>query len=202
MRLSTITGFLAFALPALAQDYNQSAPFNLVLISKNETYNNAALGACHTGAAIESLCLGGKLLAANASFTTFQFNTTANQVVENPNAGVTGQITYLLRGGNFNESEPFTLVYDATSNVAIPVFEPAYSGTYVAFDKRGLLNIQGYVNDTVYPPNTSKFTPYYRWYACHTYFTGYQYITLAWVVGPNKPENPTCVKVDVKRLFI
>ena len=202
MRFSIIAGLLACIIPALAQDYNQSAPFNLVLLSKNETYNNVALGACHTGAAIESLCLGGKLLAANASFPTFQFNTTSNEVVGNPFAGITGQITYLLRGGNFNLSEPLTLQYSTSSNVALPIFEPADYGTYMAFDKAGKLNIQDYVDDTVYPPNTSKTTAYYRWYACHTYYTGYQYTTLAWVLGPNRPENPTCVKVDVKRLFV
>ena len=202
MHFSTFAGFLALAIPALAQTYNQSAPFNLVLLSKNGTYNNVALGACHTGAAIESLCVSGKLLAANASFPTFQFNSTASQVIGDPFAGVTGQLTYLLRGSNFNESEPMVLSYSPSSNVALPIFEPAYYGTYVAFDKTGKMNIQDYVDDTVYPPNTSKVTAYYRWYACRTYYSGYQYTTLAWVVGPNKPENPTCVKVDVKRLFV
>lgn len=72
----------------------------------------------------------------------------------------------------------------------------------MAFDVDNFLNIQGYVDDTVSPPKTDETTAYYRWYSCQTYYTGYQYTTLAWVVGEAAPQNPTCVKVDVKRVFV
>ena len=74
------------------------------------------------------------------------------------------------------------------------------SGTLVQFDKSGKLFISGYVDDTVNPINTHKVKNYYRWYMCNTYY-GYLYNTLAWTLGDGKPQNPSCQKVDVVRVF-
>jgi hypothetical protein len=41
----------------------------------------------------------------------------------------------------------------------------------------------------------------YRWYVCTTLVTSYTYSTLAWVLGSHSPQNPSCVKVDVVRVF-
>lgn len=51
-------GLLALTSGATAQYLNQTAPFALVVISSNTTYNGSTLAACHEGAAIESLCIG------------------------------------------------------------------------------------------------------------------------------------------------
>lgn len=62
--LTALAGF------ALAQD-TQSEPFKLVLCSDDKSLNGYPLTSCHTGAAIESLCLYDK------TGSEFRFNTTA-----------------------------------------------------------------------------------------------------------------------------
>lgn len=54
---------------ATAQEV-QSDPFNLSIVSTNKTLDGKQFAACHTGAAIESLCLTGD------SGSTFFLNTT------------------------------------------------------------------------------------------------------------------------------
>jgi hypothetical protein len=199
---------MKFALPAIAlacsglaaaQFDNQTAPFNLVLVSKNKTIDGQYLYSCHEGAAIEGLCLAGKKPTVS---NQFNFNYSSQSVTPNPTLGTPGYVTWVLHGGNFNESEALGLYNDPTSNVALPLFEPGYSATVMAFDDKNLLNIQGYVDDTVSPPKAGDWVAYYRWYACTTYYSGYTYQTLAWALGAGKPQNPTCVKVDVKRVFV
>lgn len=69
MKFATIVGSLLFSGIATAQDI-QSKPFNLVIQSKDKTLDGQRFGACHTGAAIESLCLSGR------DGSDFYFNTT------------------------------------------------------------------------------------------------------------------------------
>lgn len=94
------------------------------------------------------------------------------------------------------------LSYNPTSNVAVPLFEPSISGTFVGFDTDEKLFIAQYLDDTqlatavVYD---SK--PIYRWAICKTY-SGYYYTTLAWIMGPHSAENPSCQKVNVVRQFV
>ncbi|KAK5113589.1 hypothetical protein LTR85_010818 [Meristemomyces frigidus] len=196
-----LASLLALASTALAQYTNQSAPFYLVLLSKDGKYNGTALEACHEGAGIEGLCTGG-LLNTTAGYSTFQFNTSSNEFVQNATLGATGYLTYELRGGNFNESESMGLFYNPASNVALPLFEPSdENATPVAFDSEGRMNIQSYLDDTVTPPTDVKVTAYYRWYVCESNYEGYTYETLNWVMGKHKPENPSCCQVNVVRQF-
>ena len=100
-------------------------------------------------------------------------------------------------------SEPMSFTYDASTNVALPLFGPEYANQYVAFDVDGLMNVQTYYNDLVNPPtDEDAVRVLYRWYACTTDYVGYTYPTLNWVLGKYPPENPTCVKVQVKREFL
>jgi len=201
MKSSTlIGGLLALAASATAQYTNQSAPFYLVLLSSNTTINGTALTACHEGAAIEGLCVG---TALTSTSVTYNFNTSISDVTYDPSIGEAGYVTYSLVGGNFVESETMILYYTPTTNVALPLFEPVEAdedGIAVAFDEEGKMNIQGYENDTTFPV-TEGTTAYYRWWVCETYYEGYTYQTLAWVMGVSEPENPTCVKVDVLQVF-
>ncbi|KAL3418556.1 hypothetical protein PVAG01_10272 [Phlyctema vagabunda] len=207
MKTSMIASFLALAAstPVLAQYTNQSAPFQLILVSENKTIDGTALSACHAGAAIEALCVGSKAgygVPVPSSSTTFTFNTsTSTGSTVNETIGETGYVTWELRGGNFNLSSPLGLTYNPSSNVALPLLEPGYGNTLMAFDSEGLLNIQSYIDDRLPPPYTGEQTAYYRWFVCKTYYTGYQYTTLAWTLGDGEPQNPTCSKVDVKRVF-
>lgn len=198
---------LAFALAAStsAQYLNQSKPFHLVLVSKNNTINGDTLSACHTGAAIESLCLSNSNSTSKPSPiapAVFTFNTSDSVFVPNVTLGVPGIVTYQLPA-NPPIPESLGLSFDPTTNVALPLLWPGDTlATTMAFDSKNLLNIQGYVDDTVSPIVAGNYTAYYSWYSCNTYYAGYQYVTLAWVVGETKPQNPSCVKVDVKRKFI
>lgn len=196
MRASIITGLFAFAASQVTAQYlNQSAPFYLVLSSRNQTYDGSTLSACHEGAAIEGLCLGGKLSSTSVTYT---FNTSSDATPD-PILGPAGTVNYELRGGNFNLSSPLEITSPVTSNVAVPLFTPGLGSTSVGFDSENRLFVFSYIDDTVSPPEY-KVQGFYRWYVCLTN-AGYTYTTLAWVVGPHSPENPSCVKVEVKRVF-
>lgn len=104
-------------------------------------------------------------------------------------------------------SQAMRLEYSPWSNVVRPGITFAQyegSGEAVAFDKDCLLNIIQYQDDTLEPASEYLNPPkrLYRWYICQTQYSGYRYTTLAWVLGPGLPQNPTCQKVDIKRMFV
>jgi len=197
---SIIASILALGTTQItAQFLNASAPFNLIVLSDNSTINGSALTACHEGAAIEGLCLGGILSKpTDISYETYTFNISSSPVDVEPSIGFSGYLVWELQGVNFNLSSPLTLSFNPTSNIALPLFEPTAYGTSLAFDVNDLLNIQG---SDGYLPTSGTTVAYYRWYICET-DGGYLYTTLAWAVGAGKPENPTCSKVHVKRVFV
>ena len=94
-----------------------------------------------------------------------------------------------------------TLSYNDASNVALPLFEPGYPNTQIAFDSLNRMNIQNYVDDTVSPPAEST-VALYRWYICQTQYSGYLYYTLSWVMGEFPPQNQTCCKATIVRQFV
>ncbi|KAH7135839.1 hypothetical protein B0J11DRAFT_172058 [Dendryphion nanum] len=206
MKISLPTLALAFSTLATAQFNNQSAPFHLYLVSEDKTIDGDTLSTCHEGAAISSLCLSNSTTVSKTAplpASTFTFNSSDQVVTPNATLGAPGWLTWLLVGGNFEVSEALRFSYDPASNVAHPQLFPGGDGaTQLAFDTKDSLNIQGYVDDTQNPPVSGETRAYYRWYACITYYVGYQYQTVNWVLGADKPQNPSCVKVDVKRKFI
>ncbi|KAI1860479.1 hypothetical protein JX265_009878 [Neoarthrinium moseri] len=181
----------------------QSAPFNLVISSSiNETLNGRKLGGCHSGAAVESLCLYDG--AAQESFYTFYFNTTSDAT--DPDTLQTGLLTWNLPLGDGTFNEPMSFRYNPASNLAFPFIWPSYDDAQpVAFTTEDLLAVPAYVNDAIEPP-----TPYRggvtfwnnRWVVCQTYWQGYSYTALQWVLGNQAPQNPSCDAVTVKRVFI
>ncbi|KAF2261585.1 hypothetical protein CC78DRAFT_346004 [Lojkania enalia] len=206
MKLALSTLVFAFAASTIAQYDQESNPFNLAIVSKDQTIDGDTLSACHEGAAIESLCLSNSNSTSKPDpipATVFHFNTSDTVVTPNASLGAPGYLTYLLRGGNFNVSEAMGLDINPTSNVALPLFWPSTDrAAVVSFDSNDFLNIQNYVVDTVNPPVSGEYRAYYRWYSCTTYYAGYTYVTLSWVLGEGKPQNPSCVKVNVKRVFV
>jgi hypothetical protein len=202
MHSSTIINLLAFAVSQVSAQYyaNQSAPFALVVKSHNSTLNGSALYPCHEGAAIEGLCLGGKF-GDGSSLSSYTYNLNySSQAQPDPVIGITGLLTWELHGANFNLSSPMQFSYNPGSNVAVPLFEPSESGTFVGFDTDNKMFINQGLDDTVVPPAyVSK--PIYRWAICKTN-VGYYYTTLAWIMGPGHAENPTCQKVDIVRVFV
>jgi len=200
------TSFLAaaaalFSAGAVSAQYtNQSLPFSLVLLSDNSTYNGTVLTACHEGAAIEGLCVGSAYDPPEPYYAQYAFNVSSYPYTGNKTIGETGYLTWELQASNINVSEPLNFQYNTLSNVAVPLFYPSDQNSIpVAFDENDLLNIQGYLDDTTVPA-TENTVALYRWYVCTTN-AGYTYTTLAWALGKYPPENPTCVKVDVKRVF-
>ncbi|KAF2116093.1 hypothetical protein BDV96DRAFT_645439 [Lophiotrema nucula] len=208
MKLALPTLALALAASTSAQDYNQSAPFNLVIVSENKTVDGDYLASCHSGAGIESLCLTNQPSTSKPDPTpasVYQFNTTDTGATPNATIGQSGYLTWELHGADFNVSSALAFYFSYSSNVVLPLFYPGidYSTVVpVAFDSNNLMNIQDYVIDTVNPPTYGDEKAYYRWYACTTYYLGYTYVNLAWTLGEAAPQNPTCVKVDVKRVFV
>jgi hypothetical protein len=190
-----------------AQFYNiTSAPFHLTLSSKNNTIDGQSLAACHTGAAIESLCLtsGGTPSSPHPlTPVAFHFNTSSESFTPNASLGTPGILTYNLPSKpEIPSAVQFN--YDPTTNAALPLLEPGEEGAQqLAFDEHDQLNVQGSINYSSSPPKQlDGVKAYYRWYACETLFLGYQYRTLVWGLGRAKPENPTCVKVGVKRVWV
>jgi len=178
---------------ATAQYLGQTSPFKLVLTSQNRTLNGSSLVACHEGAAIESLCIYGK------ASSVFFLNYTRNWSPD-PALGLYGSLTWNLPSGDQNFSSAMELHINPTSNVALPLFSPGTSHTPIAISENGKLTIPSSVDDTVSPPKYQTVAPS-RWWACTTRY-GYLYQTLNWVLGPGRPQNPSCQKVEVVRVYL
>ncbi|KAF9701681.1 hypothetical protein EKO04_000296 [Ascochyta lentis] len=206
MKLITLA-FAALSAVTAAQGYYdvQSTGFRLIIKSSNSTLNGTALGACHQGAAIEGLCPTGETVQdPPSSYTTFYHNvSSAND--QKPNAAdVDGILSWILRaGGNLTVPSAMSMNPTPNSNVVNPTFYPGVSeSTVIAFDTDGCTYISTWLDDTVSPP--SYYDPPRKvknWYVCLTRWS-YLYQTLSWKVGvTGQPQNPSCQKVDVVRVF-
>ena len=193
MQYTIVAAAALFSAAALAQEV-VSAPFNLTVTSSDGKYSGDLLSSCHEGAAIESLCLG-------YGGSTFHQNTTSGEITSNGN-GPEGPLTWLLPSQPDAFTESMQLYVDPSTNVALPLFEPTESYTGVAFDSNDLLNLPSALDDTVTPPTDTSSRAVYRWHVCEYNYAGYVYETLNWVYGNGPAQNPTCVPVDVKRVFV
>ena len=201
MKLSTP---IAAALTVLASTANarliNSKPFYLVLESSNAKLDGTALGTCHEGAAIESLCKGVPISQSNPKYTTFKFQQQAP-------ASNYGQITFLedkqTHGKHLTPTktdfaltyaidvEPLGFYNHPGSNVALPLFGLGEVQDF-SFDGQERLYID---------PSDANNKKLYRWYMCRQKFEGYTYDVLSWVYGTDAPDNKSCQKVNVKRVF-
>ncbi|KAJ3495615.1 hypothetical protein NLG97_g3265 [Lecanicillium saksenae] len=183
-----VTSILASAMAVLADD-NQSPPFSLQLTSDNSEFNGKYVGACHSGAAIESACISDQPV-------TMHLNTSS------PNNFDNGIITWVLPS-SIPVYSSLGLVTNPTSNVAQGIFEPGTDyKSYFSFYNDKLVLYSG-VDDTKFPIEAGEAKPVDHWYICESYWIGYRYKTLSWVYGSDdaKPQNPKCVKVSVKRVY-
>jgi hypothetical protein len=212
MRTSFFAGVLAFAASVTAQlnsKYNtESAPFNLILISKDETINGTLLTACHEGAAVKGLCLGPKAsdLVPTVTYSTYNFNYPGTSKVD-PKIGQVGLLTYVIRAANMIVPSLMNispLQKPANSNLAVPLFTPDMTDALqVVFDKNDKLAVPGNIDDKTASAIGAKSPQLYcRWYACTISMSTYVYQQLAWTINDQSPSNPTCVKVDVVRVFV
>ncbi|KAG9242520.1 hypothetical protein BJ878DRAFT_515039 [Calycina marina] len=205
----------------------QSKPFNLVIESENKSLNGGLLGGCHNGAAHEGVCWVEPSFNHTSSYVSFQFNTTrtictvTNETgtfpydcgtpAVNATIGKTGWLTWklVLAAGSIPPyvDQAVSLINPLTSNIAqaeISFISENAPELYVAFDNQQRMNIQSYLDDSLEPGSEYLASPraYYRWVICHTSYSGYMYTALAWVLGPGRPQNPTCECVTVKRVWI
>lgn len=211
MRTAGFAFPLAAATLAVAQScgssdsyYNvTSKPFTLQVASEDGSVKSS-LGACHVGAALESICLSGSISASKPNTSDaalFNFNSSIYAQPPEPTFGTPGILTWILHGANFNVSFPASFSYDPTTDIAVPIIGGG-SPTLLAFDADNKLTVQAYVQNSDQPPSNGAYKQYYRWYACQTYYASYHYTNLAWGLGAAKPENPTCVAVNVTRTFV
>ncbi|EJP68457.1 hypothetical protein CRV24_004301 [Beauveria bassiana] len=199
MKFTTLATSVLLSGLAAADDI-QSKPFKLILDSADGRINGKSISSCHSGAAIEALCIGG---STNDAYQTYYLNTTEGSTSPVEGYGPSGKLVWNIPLQGTTESEAMQFFYEPYTNIAHPLFEPSYVATYVAFgDKDNELAIFSYIDDTVSPPKTGEFKALKQWYACITDYSGYRYQSLNWVVGNGKPQNPSCIKTEVKRVFI
>ncbi|KAH7068715.1 hypothetical protein FB567DRAFT_248968 [Paraphoma chrysanthemicola] len=209
--MKTTLTLTALAAAAAAQDsyYNiTSKPFQLVLTSADGSIDDT-VSACHTGAGLESLCLSNSNSTSKPDptyYDTFNFNTSIyyQPPSNDPDLGVPGILTWFLptaNAGSVPSSVYFS--YDPATDSTVPIIRPGSTEAQtLAFNSQDELIVQSYVDWAANPPTGTQTTGLKRWYACRTYFSGYQYDNLVWGLGNHKPENPTCVAVNVKRVFV
>lgn len=145
----------SFFLQASAQEFNTSDPFILLLSSDDATVSGQTLGACHSGAAIEQLCLAGNDTTPS-TYNTFTFNVSTSASVPEDQEP-TGILVWELHGGNFNVSSGLTFngLMTLDSNVVAPQIQPGGGSVpaSVAFDEDDKLFLySSYVDDSTFVP--------------------------------------------------
>lgn len=211
MRTFTAVLSLAIATVARAQAsepyYNEtSAPFNLVIKSEDGSIDTTS-SACHVGAALESFCLSDSNTTSKPdpiAASVFYFNTSVWSQEPAPGLGKPGILTWFLPISGLSPVPSSAYFdYDPTTDLALPILAPGSERPQIlAFDSNDQLTVQGYVYDSDSPSSAGEWKDYYRWYACKANFASYRYENLAWGLGPNTPENPTCIAVNVTRKFV
>jgi hypothetical protein len=206
MKPSQIFSVLAAAPGALAQNYTTSPGFKLsVTDASNSSLNGYVVSSCHSGAAIESLCIGPPSAASSTdAYGTYYFNYTSYSGDPLPPTGVLfWNLPYQGENGPGTEQEPLSFLYNLGSNVATPLFEPSEANVQVGFDSDNKLFAVGFSDSSftaAKEPNVS-YDALYHWEACYQYIEGYYYQSIAWVLA-GTPSNPTCGAVNVTRTFL
>ncbi|KAH6642660.1 hypothetical protein C7974DRAFT_328184 [Boeremia exigua] len=206
MKLTALLFATLSAFTAVQGYYDISSPdFRLILRSSNSTLNGTALGACHQGAATEGLCPTRETVQnPPSSYTTFYHNVSSDDNATAGAANTKGILNWILQAADgANYSSAMGLSLSDTSNVANPIFFPGMiAHSPIAFEEDGCTYIEAVQDDTVSPPVYFKpIRKVKNWYVCYTRWS-YLYYTLAWKVGlTGQPQNPSCQKVDVIRVF-
>lgn len=166
------------------------------------TDSSHALGACNWTIPRKGLCLTDDTTATPARpYSTFYHNVSSynydNQGILNWPLSLWGRddpASSAMRfhyeaGTNLVEImlEPWTDIYQ------LVWFEEDSASMYIAIDE----DDTGKVRDWVVPPKQVK-----NWYMCNSRYS-IKLRTLAWKIGfVGEPQNPTCSKVDVVRVWV
>jgi hypothetical protein len=168
-------------------------PFQLAVISSNATLNGQILSPCHWHVLVQALC---PQPAIKTTTVRDSFNST-----KKPSGGF--NLNWDLNQGQSNTQMVlnFTIGTSMYSNVADAMLVNAGYPTDVFFDEKDKMYLQGRADDRRVPIEEYAVENYYRWYVCNTVYNSYRYQTLAWSQGEPAPQNPTCQKIDVKRVY-
>ncbi|KAF2435457.1 hypothetical protein EJ08DRAFT_645754 [Tothia fuscella] len=190
--------------------------FRLVLQSENSTLNGRVLHACHWNVDANALCP--TFIEYPDQRIKYIFtSTTINDTDSYDNGGEYMKLRMVFPpiGSNplFTMDFRFHIQTNLYSNIALAWFDEDYAEKdekledrkvwdAVFFDEKGLMFKKGVADDRDVPIQENVQKNYYRWYVCNTVYNSYYYQTLVWGQGEPAPQNPTCVKVDVRREFL
>ncbi|KAI6710696.1 hypothetical protein JHW43_006754 [Diplocarpon mali] len=195
--------------------------FRLVVASSNSSLDGRSLRCCREWLLIHSLCLGemppwagarrGQIdeddgVDAIAHQFALNYTTKENTYLSRFPGGLgdVGILTWKLPPSVVAASSGLKIKGTVTGNVIVPLFtlDETQDPELVGFDREERLHLWRNDDDGVYPPVRITAVPkaVYSWYLCTT-DVGRLLHTLSWVVG-DKPENPSCQKIDVKREFV
>ncbi|KAL6705385.1 hypothetical protein ACN47E_007034 [Coniothyrium glycines] len=194
----------------------QSDGFRLVLSSSNSTLDGQVLGACHQGAAVESLCTFFSETVEDPvrNYNTFWHNVSsaydqpANAV---DTAGVLGWLLVISDDFKVPSTMSFSPAFPA-ADVADMIFSPGPAAspyTLLSFDEDDYLYVEVPCDQkdglpewhTAVPPALNGPTEKLQnWYICVTQWS-YRWNELVWKIGAGKPQDPTCVAVKVQRIW-
>lgn len=165
----------------------------------NRNHHSTVLAPCHQGAAIEGLCLGGKLSDPPAG--TFYHN--VSDSATSGAADTDGTLCYDLQIGSGPVPSTMRLYTSVTTNVAVAIFMPgARNPSTVSFEENGSMYIPTAFDDTVSPAVYLSYPIHIKkWYICLATWS-YTYESLIWSIGvKSEPQNPACQYVEVIRVF-
>ncbi|KAK4464025.1 cell wall protein RHD3 [Cladorrhinum samala] len=179
-----------------AQNFpNQSAPYNLKLSSAETALDGKFLWACHSGAAMEQLCI-----SDTPSDLTGIFFLNTTSIGSTVSGFLTGALVYNLPYGDEDDkqiaSSALRFAWNPVSNIIFNYFQPGDEGSEIAsvgLDADNKLFVPAYVDDVITPNGPEIF---YQWQVCHTQFMGYKYQALVWLTVGN-PLDGDCQAVNV-----
>jgi hypothetical protein len=202
----TLVGLLGGALVD-AQWTVVSKPFQLILQSTNATLDGtckyacsiftrltnipSALSTCHVGAARETLCTTSTRVPKG---TTFQHNTSISDssTSVNDSPGMLWQL--LVAAGGIEYPSPMQIIQDGQTELAMLNFFPGQPFTAIRFAEDGAM----YVSLNVNGKGDQKIE---SWYVCST-AREHEMETLNWkITMSGAPQNPTCQRVRVQRIY-
>lgn len=202
MRISILLTVLAVAtLHASALYMDQTDPFNLVILSQNQTINGTKLVVCHEGPKDEALCLGGRAVSGNFPF---KLNYTSSIPID-PVIGKVGFINYVWKNVEMAFSQSMSF-FQTTGNLFMPMFRDQHFNE-VAIQHDGKLVVTGQeIQKSDDPITDAVRTVYSWWWACmnkdpHEIWGWWYYHTLSFEGDDGVPINPTCQKVEVIAVF-
>jgi len=164
------------------------------------TDSSHALGACHWSAAYEGLCLTNDTTATPARpYTTFYHNVSSYDAegILNWPMSLYGRVDPVPSAMRFEYEAGTNLVNIAltpwTDTYQLVWFEDGSASMYITIAK----DDTGKAPDWVHPPKKVK-----NWYMCTMRYDD-TWRSLAWKIGfVGEPQNPTCSKVDVVRVWV